>query len=284
MVGKLTRQFLESGNFPWCLNQTFADARPGGKGGANSPYACYILRQSCLKIGVVLSLIVGALALVGFVNASLFGNQDLNVVLAITIFMVGVVSLASFLACILKTGIKDYKDDLTSFESCLLRVVGVFEEPDARPVHLMTVEEVKTQAQEILTRLAFSVLQYEREDGLGCTAAENSRTRFRNIFDLFIMYGVINRSGYAPYYETAKKKLEAGDQLTAQDQHWCSFDEALQILNLQDDELKRLVSEGEIRWFRDGESFKFRLEDVKRLKEEREAKQAASPTSPESGK
>jgi excisionase family DNA binding protein len=44
-----------------------------------------------------------------------------------------------------------------------------------------------------------------------------------------------------------------------------SFEQALRELNLREEELKRLVSEGEIRAFRDGDKMKFRKEDVDRI-------------------
>lgn len=47
-----------------------------------------------------------------------------------------------------------------------------------------------------------------------------------------------------------------------------SFDEALDQLRLKEEELKRLVSEGEIRAFRDGETMKLRVTDVEGLRGE----------------
>ena len=47
-----------------------------------------------------------------------------------------------------------------------------------------------------------------------------------------------------------------------------SFDEALHELRLKEEELKRLVSEGEIRAFRDGETMKLRRADVDNLRTE----------------
>lgn len=47
-----------------------------------------------------------------------------------------------------------------------------------------------------------------------------------------------------------------------------SFDEALSELRLKEEELKRLVSEGEIRAFRDGETMKLRKSDVDNLRSE----------------
>jgi excisionase family DNA binding protein len=44
-----------------------------------------------------------------------------------------------------------------------------------------------------------------------------------------------------------------------------SFEKALRELKMRSEELKKLVSEGEIRAFRDGDSMKFRREDVKAL-------------------
>lgn len=44
-----------------------------------------------------------------------------------------------------------------------------------------------------------------------------------------------------------------------------SFEKALRELKMRSEELKKLVSEGEIRAFRDGESMKFRRDDVQAL-------------------
>ena len=52
------------------------------------------------------------------------------------------------------------------------------------------------------------------------------------------------------------------------EQDFFSFDEALNQLNLKEEELKRLVSEGEIRAFRDGDTMKLRRVDVENLKKE----------------
>ncbi len=47
-----------------------------------------------------------------------------------------------------------------------------------------------------------------------------------------------------------------------------NFDEAMRELNLKEEELKRLVSEGEIRAFREGDTMKLRRADVENLKNE----------------
>jgi len=47
-----------------------------------------------------------------------------------------------------------------------------------------------------------------------------------------------------------------------------SFDEVMKNLELEEEELKRLVSAGEIRAFRDGDVMRFKAEDVARLKED----------------
>ena len=47
-----------------------------------------------------------------------------------------------------------------------------------------------------------------------------------------------------------------------------SFNEALEQLRLKEEELKRLVSEGEIRAFRDGETMQLRKQDVENLRTE----------------
>lgn len=52
------------------------------------------------------------------------------------------------------------------------------------------------------------------------------------------------------------------------EKEFLSFDEALRELRLKEEELKRLVSEGEIRAFRDGETMKLRKSDVENLRSE----------------
>ncbi len=47
-----------------------------------------------------------------------------------------------------------------------------------------------------------------------------------------------------------------------------SFQEALNELHLEEEELKRLVSEGEIRAFREGEDMRLRKEDIESLRAE----------------
>ncbi|MEC8652070.1 MAG: hypothetical protein VXY92_05880 [Planctomycetota bacterium] len=51
----------------------------------------------------------------------------------------------------------------------------------------------------------------------------------------------------------------------SQSEDFLSFEKALRELQLRSEELKRLVSEGEIRAYRDGDSMKFRAEDVASL-------------------
>jgi hypothetical protein len=50
------------------------------------------------------------------------------------------------------------------------------------------------------------------------------------------------------------------------DKEYYSFEEVLQDLSLEESELKRLVSAGEIRAFRDKNTMRFKAEDVARLK------------------
>lgn len=48
-------------------------------------------------------------------------------------------------------------------------------------------------------------------------------------------------------------------------EEFLSFEKALRELKMRSEELKKLVSEGEIRAFRDGDSMKFRAEDIQAL-------------------
>lgn len=50
------------------------------------------------------------------------------------------------------------------------------------------------------------------------------------------------------------------------DKDYYSFDEVLSDLRMEEDELKRLVSAGEIRAFRDQDTMRFKAADVERLK------------------
>lgn len=53
--------------------------------------------------------------------------------------------------------------------------------------------------------------------------------------------------------------------MTDKSEDFLSFEKALRELKMRSEELKKLVSEGEIRAFRDGDSMKFRKEDVQAL-------------------
>ena len=57
----------------------------------------------------------------------------------------------------------------------------------------------------------------------------------------------------------------------SQNDDFISFEKALRDLNMQSEQLKKLVSEGEIRAFRDGDSMKFKREDLDSLKPEDDA-------------
>ena len=50
--------------------------------------------------------------------------------------------------------------------------------------------------------------------------------------------------------------------MSQKNEDFLSFEKALRELKMRSEELKKLVSEGEIRAFRDGESMKFRKEDI----------------------
>ena len=56
----------------------------------------------------------------------------------------------------------------------------------------------------------------------------------------------------------------------SQSEDFLSFEKALRELKLRSEELKKLVSEGEIRAYRDGDSMKFRAEDIQSLSSQNE--------------
>lgn len=56
----------------------------------------------------------------------------------------------------------------------------------------------------------------------------------------------------------------------SQSEDFLSFEKALRELQLRSEELKKLVSEGEIRAYRDGDSMKFRAEDIETLSSQSE--------------
>ena len=53
--------------------------------------------------------------------------------------------------------------------------------------------------------------------------------------------------------------------MSEKNEDFLSFEKALRELKMRSEELKKLVSEGEIRAFRDGDSMKFRVEDITAL-------------------
>jgi excisionase family DNA binding protein len=59
-------------------------------------------------------------------------------------------------------------------------------------------------------------------------------------------------------------------------EEFLSFEKALRELKMRSEELKKLVSEGEIRAYRDGDSMKFRKEDVETLTAKSEGAQNLS--------
>src|SRR5204862_2727666 len=63
----------------------------------------------------------------------------------------------------------------------------------------------------------------------------------------------------------------AGATLEVTMAEYMSFEEVLKELQVDEEELKKLVSQGELRGFRDGTSMKFKKEDVSNLKKGRES-------------
>ncbi|MFO1051743.1 MAG: hypothetical protein U1F36_05980 [Planctomycetota bacterium] len=57
--------------------------------------------------------------------------------------------------------------------------------------------------------------------------------------------------------------------MSQQNDDFISFEKALRDLKMQSEELRKLVSEGDIRAFRDGDSMKFRREDLDELRRNR---------------
>lgn len=57
--------------------------------------------------------------------------------------------------------------------------------------------------------------------------------------------------------------------MSQQNDDFISFEKALRDLRMHSEELKKLVSEGDIRAFRDGDSMKFRREDLESLRKDR---------------
>ncbi|MCC6670813.1 MAG: helix-turn-helix domain-containing protein [Planctomycetes bacterium] len=63
--------------------------------------------------------------------------------------------------------------------------------------------------------------------------------------------------------------------MTENKDDFVSFEKALRELQLQSEELKKLISEGDIRAFRDGASIKFKREDVEALAQKRTGESVA---------
>ena len=74
--------------------------------------------------------------------------------------------------------------------------------------------------------------------------------------DHFLEGGLDRRGG------SHRAEVPEDQPLSEQNDDFVSFEKALRDLSMQSAELKKLVSEGEIRAFRDGQSMKFKREDI----------------------
>ena len=68
--------------------------------------------------------------------------------------------------------------------------------------------------------------------------------------------------------------------MSQQNDDFISFEKALRDLKMQSEELRKLVSEGDIRAFRDGDSMKFRREDLDELARHTRAAENLPPGMP----
>ena len=73
-----------------------------------------------------------------------------------------------------------------------------------------------------------------------------------------------------PHYPLTRPRDAIRGKSVSQSEDFLSFEKALRELQLRSEELKKLVSEGEIRAYRDGDSMKFRAEDIESLNSENE--------------
>ncbi|TSC61965.1 MAG: hypothetical protein G01um101448_669 [Parcubacteria group bacterium Gr01-1014_48] len=208
MIGKVTRDLLKAGKFPWCLNETFADRRSGG-GGLASPYKQYLRRQTYQK-----SIFFGVLlvSICSFIGLNFEGNSEITTLMRVgsTVFCL-FLFLMWFVLCF-EQGTRTFKDDICTFEESLSQVINNLECSSISPsrnIELMTANEVKWLSHDIITQCTYDILVSERDEGPGCQTSENLRVRLKKVFDLFKTYGLIATSEtYQPFYEEAKKRIE----------------------------------------------------------------------------
>jgi hypothetical protein len=214
MAGEVTYDLVQSGVFPMCLSESFAAARKGQEedyipAGEWSPWAHYIYKKQLSSSAGFWLLLAFICSTVGFTILTLNGAQSKSSV------MLGLAAVFSFF-CALNLfrsfggGPSGCKGDLAGFESRLEEVLNVFKVSGApRPVHLMSLVEVRQWAHEILVRFAGNVLDLEKRIGTGDKDTEKMRNELKRAYDLFIFYGLIEKTeeGYKPFYEAAAQQL-----------------------------------------------------------------------------
>jgi exonuclease VII small subunit len=77
----------------------------------------------------------------------------------------------------------------------------------------------------------------------------------------------VNHKSFTPASVAIPARETPMRDRTSRDADFISFDQALKELNIDEARLKRLVSEGEIRCFREGDGMKFRLSEIQRMRD-----------------
>jgi hypothetical protein len=207
MVGRVTKKYLDSQIFPWCVNEAFPREEK-----SKSPYKEWLtLRSDRFAMGVfVLSTTILALLLVIELQASAWSwLRWLTGILAAIFFVISTTPL-SFL--------KEWDDRVAfirRFESRFQEVFILLEVVELpRPIHLMTVDEVRSHADITLTSYATSLMRAIKQYRHGSEVEVAARKRLNDVFDLFKAYGLTTHENWASYYRDAERRaeVEAADQ------------------------------------------------------------------------
>lgn len=253
MTGKVTKQLLEKGEYPKCLSETFTEAKKLASGEeVVSPMENYFFSASMGRV-LFWFFFFGPMFFISHASSVLFRERWGKAVAENAVGMIGLLAVAAlFFAGFSKWLYR--RITLRSFERHLKAVLAALKfTVIPRPVHLMMVEEVKALAGETLVTIGFLVLKFEREKGKGCSEAVGLSNRMGAYFDLFKEHGLVadpNKKGYKPFYEEAEKRTSIApispESVIREDPECYTVDELCQRLGASEEEVKRLVTEGEI--------------------------------------
>lgn len=199
MVGKLTWTLLAQGIYPYYLNIAFWERFKYPL--AKTPLKAFASVRSLRRIvmAVWIATVAATTAFTYFVPPR--GASPLVAIYSFVTFIAGFL----FFVAPLMPGTRSLK----LFERELEKVLGMLSfARGARPVHLMTLVEVRTGAEEIILSQVDKILGTQENNGRqGSREEEEYRKNLRETFDLFMEYGLIyEKANYEWFFEKAAQR------------------------------------------------------------------------------